>query len=52
MIEWRDVRREPLEHMGQFTGSTGVKVLTQAELASGQQAWARRVSLPSLYACN
>ena len=30
---------------GAFTGSTGVKPLTPAELASGQQAWARKDQL-------
>lgn len=46
MIEWRESRPEPSVNIpiGQFTGSTGVRVLTQAELASGQQAWARKVS--------
>ncbi|XP_014254613.1 protein SON isoform X2 [Cimex lectularius] len=32
---------------GLFTGSTGARVLSQAELASGQQAWARKDQLIS-----
>lgn len=28
---------------GLFTGSTGARVLSAAELASGQQAWAKKV---------
>ncbi|XP_073990645.1 uncharacterized protein isoform X2 [Rhodnius prolixus] len=30
---------------GLFTGSTGARVLSAAELASGQQAWAKKVSV-------
>lgn len=37
---WAESKQQP----GQFTGSTGVKVLSQAELSSGFQAWARKVS--------
>ncbi|KAG8289696.1 hypothetical protein J6590_098988 [Homalodisca vitripennis] len=40
MQSWAESKQLP---PGQFTGSTGVKVLSQAELASGYQAWARRV---------
>lgn len=29
---------------GQFTGSTGANILSTKELASGFQAWAKRVS--------
>lgn len=36
---WAESKQMP----GQFTGSTGVKVLTPAELTSGYQAWARKV---------
>lgn len=54
MKTWAESKQET----GQFTGSTGVKVLSAAELSSGYQAWARKVSshyahcspvLPSIY---
>jgi len=38
MQSWAMSKQEP----GQFTGSTGVKVLSQNELAGGHQAWARK----------
>lgn len=38
MRTWAESKQIP----GQFTGSTGVKVLTPAELSSGYQAWARK----------
>ncbi|XP_011876841.1 PREDICTED: protein SON isoform X2 [Vollenhovia emeryi] len=38
MKTWAESKQIP----GQFTGSTGVKVLTPAELSSGFQAWARK----------
>lgn len=41
MRNWAESKQIP----GQFTGSTGVKVLTPAELSSGYQAWARKVKL-------
>lgn len=41
MRTWAESKQIP----GQFTGSTGVRVLTPAELASGYQAWARKVKL-------
>lgn len=41
MRTWAESKQIP----GQFTGSTGVKVLTPAELSSGYQAWARKVTL-------
>ncbi|XP_014223647.1 protein SON isoform X1 [Trichogramma pretiosum] len=41
MQTWVESKQIP----GQFTGSTGVKVLTQAELNSGYQAWARKDQL-------
>lgn len=41
MKTWAESKQIP----GQFTGSTGVKVLTPAELSSGYQAWARKVKL-------
>ena len=40
MKSWAESKQMP----GQFTGSTGVKVLTPAELTSGYQAWARKVT--------
>lgn len=40
MSRWVQSKQEP----GQFTGSTGAQILTPKELASGYQAWARRVS--------
>lgn len=39
MKYWAESKQMP----GQFTGSTGAKVLTPAELTSGYQAWARKV---------
>ncbi|KAJ8983918.1 hypothetical protein NQ317_006722 [Molorchus minor] len=30
------------QQLGQFTGSTGAQILSQAELASGYQAWAKK----------
>lgn len=33
------------QQLGTFTGSTGVQMLTQAELSSGYQAWAKRDQL-------
>jgi len=41
MKTWAESKQIP----GQFTGSTGVRVLTPAELSSGYQAWARKVKL-------
>lgn len=41
MKNWAESKQMP----GQFTGSTGVKVLSPAELHSGYQAWARKVNL-------
>jgi len=41
MRTWAESKQIP----GQFTGSTGVRVLTPAELSSGYQAWARKVKL-------
>ncbi|XP_014480766.1 PREDICTED: protein SON-like isoform X2 [Dinoponera quadriceps] len=38
MKTWAESKQMP----GQFTGSTGAKVLTPAELSSGYQAWARK----------
>ncbi|XP_012540131.1 protein SON [Monomorium pharaonis] len=43
MRTWAESKQIP----GQFTGSTGVKVLTPAELSSGYQAWARKDQLVS-----
>lgn len=37
-------QQQPQQQPGQFTGSTGVKVLTPAELAAGAQAWVTKVS--------
>lgn len=31
--------------LGQFTGSTGAQILTPRELASGTQAWAKKVHI-------
>ena len=31
---------------GQYTGDTGLRLLTPQQLASGAQAWARKVSGP------
>lgn len=42
MQNWALSKQEP----GQFTGTTGVKVLSQEELSSGHQAWARKVGMP------
>lgn len=42
MQNWALSKQEP----GQFTGTTGVKVLSQEELSSGHQAWARKVGVP------
>ncbi|KMQ92752.1 protein son [Lasius niger] len=39
MKTWAESKQIP----GQFTGSTGVRVLTPAELSSGYQAWARKL---------
>jgi hypothetical protein len=39
MQMWAESKQQP----GQFTGSTGVRVLSAAELASGYQAWAKKV---------
>jgi hypothetical protein len=41
MKTWAESKQIP----GQFTGSTGVRLLTPAELSSGYQAWARKVKL-------
>lgn len=43
MQNWALSKQEP----GQFTGTTGVKVLSQEELSSGHQAWARKVGIPT-----
>nr|XP_012234842.1 PREDICTED: protein SON isoform X1 [Linepithema humile] len=43
MKTWAESKQIP----GQFTGSTGVKLLTPAELSSGYQAWARKDQLVS-----
>ncbi|XP_011142017.1 protein SON isoform X1 [Harpegnathos saltator] len=43
MKTWAESKQMP----GQFTGSTGAKVLTPAELSSGYQAWARKDQLLS-----
>lgn len=40
MYGWRDALP------GQYTGDTGVRPLTPQQLASGAQAWARKVSDP------
>lgn len=34
---------ESKQQIGQFTGSTGANILSQAELNAGYQAWARKV---------
>lgn len=34
---------ESKQQVGQFTGSTGAQILSQAELSAGYQAWARKV---------
>jgi hypothetical protein len=36
---WAESKQQP----GQFTGSTGARVLSAAELASGYQAWVKKV---------
>lgn len=41
MQSWATSKQQP----GQFTGSTGAQILTQAQLASGYQAWAKKVFL-------
>ncbi|KAK9298201.1 hypothetical protein QLX08_008366 [Tetragonisca angustula] len=43
MKTWAESKQIP----GQFTGSTGAKVLSPAELTSGYQAWARKDQLVS-----
>jgi len=40
MKQWAEVDLPP----GQFLGSTGVQTLTPAELGTGFQAWAKKVS--------
>lgn len=40
MSAWANSKFVP----GQFTGSTGASILSSKELASGFQAWAKRVS--------
>lgn len=44
MQSWAESKQQP----GQFTGSTGAHIMSQAELASGYQAWARKVDFSSL----
>ncbi|PSN55329.1 hypothetical protein C0J52_01778 [Blattella germanica] len=39
MQMWAESKQQP----GQFTGSTGARVLSAAELSSGYQAWAKKV---------
>lgn len=39
---------ESKQQFGQFTGSTGAQILSQAQLASGFQAWARKVLIKKL----
>lgn len=39
MQSWAQSKQQP----GQFTGTTGAQVLSQAELSSGYQAWAKKV---------
>lgn len=39
MQNWAVSKQQP----GTFTGSTGAQILSQAELSSGYQAWARKV---------
>ncbi|XP_045618334.2 NK-tumor recognition protein isoform X5 [Procambarus clarkii] len=43
MQNWALSKQEPAP--GQFTGTTGVKVLSQEELSAGHQAWARKEQL-------
>ena len=38
MTNWATSKNKP----GQFTGHTGAKILTHAELTSGLQAWAKQ----------
>ncbi|KAF5270378.1 hypothetical protein FQR65_LT05566 [Abscondita terminalis] len=45
MQSWAESKQQP----GQFTGSTGAQILTQAELSSGYQAWARKVDFVHEY---
>lgn len=33
------------QQLGQFTGTTGAQILSQAELSSGYQAWAKKVAI-------
>lgn len=42
---------ESKQQIGQFTGSTGAQILTQAELSAGYQAWARKVPVILLFPC-
>lgn len=42
MQSWAESKQQP----GQFTGSTGAQIMSQAELAPGFQAWARKVHFP------
>ncbi|XP_078049536.1 uncharacterized protein LOC144476452 isoform X1 [Augochlora pura] len=44
MRTWAESKQMP----GQFTGSTGAKVLSPAELTSGYQAWARKLGYLAL----
>ncbi|XP_076635928.1 uncharacterized protein LOC143348999 isoform X2 [Colletes latitarsis] len=44
MKTWAESKQMP----GQFTGSTGAKVLSPAELTSGYQAWARKLGYLAL----
>lgn len=44
MQSWAESKQQP----GQFIGSTGAQVMSQAELSSGFQAWAKKVSLSFL----
>ncbi|XP_019880643.2 protein Son isoform X2 [Aethina tumida] len=41
MQSWAESKQQP----GQFTGTTGAQILSQAELASGYQAWAKKDQL-------
>ncbi|XP_063906203.1 protein Son isoform X2 [Zophobas morio] len=41
MQSWAQSKQQP----GQFTGTTGAQVLSQAELSSGYQAWAKKASV-------
>ncbi|XP_050307702.1 protein Son [Anthonomus grandis grandis] len=45
METWAKSKQQFSQLSGQFTGSTGAQVLTQAELASGYQAWAKKNQL-------